>query len=124
MQNLQVEGQRDSEALWFVPVQLFPAFVDCRDLVAVDKTGGRSIHNKHTVSSRVMLSDLVTFVFNGLDGNVFFLPGLSSTGFGGFIVVHFRNASSRCGISQSCQLSSVHTKSPLIPSNLSSVILT
>ena len=39
-------------------------------------------------------------------------------------MVHFRSASNRCGKSQSCQLSSVRTKSPRMPSNLSSVILT
>ena len=83
--------------------------MDCRDLVTVDGLVVGAFTINPRPSTRVMSSDLVSFRLQWLGWECFLLAGLSSTGFGGFLVVHFRNASSRCGNSQSCQLSSVRT---------------
>ena len=80
------------------------------DFIAVDRRiDGPDCRSKHAVFFWALVGWGDTFCLCGF-GVISFSWLCLSSGFGGFLAVHLRNASSNYGKSQSCQLSSVRTR--------------
>ena len=133
---------RHSAARCLVPVQLKHNLFSLRyffrsatpttlpqstDLCSLDSqyTHGRVFHSS-CLEFNILSHDLGNLGggLNGCFHDGGFSWSRSSSDFGGFLTVHFRNASTSWLNFHSYQSSLVLSKSPLIPSNLFSVILT